>query len=138
MSTHPLERISAYADGELDANEARGVEAHLAVCTECTRELALIRTLGGAMKASLEAPPNGSVWMRVHRRVTTPIGWLLFVGGFATWTVLALIEWFQAGSLSVRWLATTGIGVGVVLLGAGIGYEQYRAWKTEPYKNVER
>ena len=90
------------------------------------------------MKAGLEADPNGSVWMRVHRRLTTPVGWLLFVGGLATWTVLALIEWFQAGELSVRWLATTGVGVGVVLIGAGIGYEQYRAWKMEPYKNVER
>ena len=56
MTNHPLERISAYADGELTQEEERSVEAHLSVCTECSRELALIRALGGAMKASLAKP----------------------------------------------------------------------------------
>jgi anti-sigma factor RsiW len=138
MKNHPLERISAYADGELSADEARGVEAHLAVCTECTRELALIRTLGDAMKAGLGERPNGSVWGQVHRSITRPLGWILFAGGLAVWTVLALVEWFQGGELSVRWVASTAVGVGVVLIGAGIGFEQYRAWKAEPYRHIER
>jgi hypothetical protein len=38
----------------------------------------------------------------------------------------------------VRWLSSTAVGVGVVLIGVGIGYEQYRAWKDEPYKHIER
>lgn len=138
MSNHPLERISAYADGELDAEDARGVEAHLRGCTECTRELALIRALGGAMKASLAERRNGSVWGRVNRSITRPIGWMLFVGGISAWIVLGVIEWFRAGELGMRWLATTGIGLGFGLLVAGIGYEQYRAWKTEPYRHIER
>jgi anti-sigma factor RsiW len=138
MNNHPLERISAYADGELTAEEERGVEAHLALCTECSRELALIRALSGAMKASLADRPNGSVWGRVHRSLTRPIGWLLFAGGVTTWAVLGLVRWFQAGELGVRWLATTGIGVGLVLIGAGIGYEQYRAWRDEPYRHIQR
>ena len=138
MTNHPLERISAYADGELTDEEERSVEAHLSICTECSRELALIRVLGGAMKASLADLPDVSVWGRVHRSITTPIGWLLFIGGLTTWTLLALVEWFQVGELSLRWLATTTAGVGLVLIGAGIGYEQYRAWKDEPYKHIER
>jgi anti-sigma factor RsiW len=138
MNDHPLERISAYADGEVSAEEARRVEAHLAICTECTRELALIRALGGAMKSSLRERPRRSAWSRVHRSITTPVGWLLFVAGVSVWGALALIEWFQAGELSVRWLSSTAVGVGVVLIGVGIGYEQYRAWKDEPYKHIER
>jgi anti-sigma factor RsiW len=138
MNNHPLERISAYADGELDADEARGVEAHLGACTECARELALIRALGGAMKASVSDYHGVSVWDRVNRSIARPIGWMLFVGGLSAWAVMGLIEWFQAGTLSVRWLATTGIGLGFGLMVAGIGYEQYRAWKAEPYRHVER
>lgn len=138
MSDHPLERISAYADGELDAESARAVEAHLAVCTECARELSLIRAMGGAMKASLERPPAESTWSRVHRSVTRPAGWLLVLGGVAVWTGLALVEWFRAGTPTLEWLATTAAGVGLALLGAGIAYEQYRAWKDEPYRHVER
>jgi anti-sigma factor RsiW len=138
MSTHPLERISAYADGELDAEEVRGVEAHLAGCTECARELALIRALGGAMKVSLAERRHGSVWNRVHRSITRPIGWMLFVGGISAWIVLGVIEWFRMGELSVRWLATTGIGLGFGLIVAGVGYEQYRAWRDEPYRHIER
>ena len=138
MSNHPLERISAYADGELDAEEARGVEAHLAACTECSRELALIRALGGAMKVSLAERQHASLWGRVHRSITRPIGWMLFVGGISAWVMLGLIEWFRAGDLGVRWLATTAVGLGLGLMVAGIGYEQYRAWKDEPYRHIER
>jgi anti-sigma factor RsiW len=138
MTNHPLERISAYADGELTEEEERSVEAHLSVCTECSRELALIRALGGAMKASLAGLPEVSVWGRVHRSITTPVGWILLIGGVAVWSLLALVEWFQAGDLSARWLATTAAGVGFVLIGAGIGYEQYCAWRDEPYKHIER
>src|SRR5690606_24802742 len=107
-------------------------------CTECSRELALIRALGGAMKASLAERPYGSIWARVHRSITRPVGWLLLVGGMGTWVVLGLIRWFQAGELGVRWLATSGIGLGFGMLVAGIGYEQYRAWRDEPYRHIER
>lgn len=34
------ERLAAYADGSLDAAEAREAEAHLALCAACTREVA--------------------------------------------------------------------------------------------------
>lgn len=138
MNPHSLERLSAYADGELSREDARRVEAHLAVCTECARELSLIRAVGDAMKATLEAPAPETSWHRVHRSLTRPMGWLLLVGGGAALVFLAVIEWFRAGTPSVTWLASTAAGVGLTLLAIGIGYEQYRAWKDEPYKNVER
>ena len=102
---HPYERISAYADGELTDSEERSVEAHLAVCTECARELALIRALGGAMRSTLVAETEQSLWEKVHRRVTAPVGWLLSIGGVTVWAALAVIEWFKAGGLTVQWLA---------------------------------
>lgn len=138
MNAHPTDRIDAYADGELGPDEARALDAHLALCTECRRELALIRAMGGAMKDTLEQAPARSLWGTVHARITRPLGWTLLLAGVAVWTALALFAWFRAGSLEPRWLAGTAIGVGAVLLMVGIGWEQYRAWREEPYGRIER
>lgn len=139
MTHHPVVAISAYADGELTQQEEAQVKAHLDECTECARELALIKSMGAAMVDNLRsAPPRAGVWDRVHQRITQPFGWLLFTGGVSVWVVLLLIEWFRAGDLSLRWLATTAIGIGIGLLAVGIGYEQYREWRHSPYKDLEQ
>ncbi|HJU66566.1 MAG TPA: zf-HC2 domain-containing protein [Gemmatimonadaceae bacterium] len=136
---HPREAISAYADGELTAEEEARVEAHLTHCTECARELALIRAMGQAMSQtarSTTAQPG--VWQQVHRRITQPIGWLLASAGVATWVALALVEWFRSRSLTPEWLATTAVGIGVALIAVAVGYEQLREWRDSPYKDIER
>ena len=136
---HPQALISAYADGELSPSEAARVEAHLAACTECTRELALIKDIGAAMTAHRprsDAPPD--VWRGVHRRITQPIGWILVVAGVTVWIALALIEWFRAGSLTAGWLSATAVGIGLALLFVGVVHQQYREWRSSPYKDLER
>ncbi len=136
MTEHPSELISAYADGELSPEDARQIENHLRLCTECARELALIQSMGGAMKTmSLQ---RRSVWEGVHRRITFPIGWVLFVAGLGVWVALATYEWFRQGELTAEWLGATAIIVGLVLLLVGVAYEQYREWKETPYKDVQR
>lgn len=137
MTEHPSELISAYADGELTPEDRRQVENHLRLCTECTRELALIQSLGGAMKA-MSPHRHRSVWEGVHRRITFPIGWVLLVAGLGVWVALAIYEWFRQGALTAEWLAATAIIVGLVLLLVGVAYEQYREWKETPYKDIQR
>jgi anti-sigma factor RsiW len=137
MNGHPREALSAYADGELPPEEARRVRAHLERCTECARELATIRTLGGAMRTMHPAPRRAGTWEAVHRRITRPVGWILLVAGVALWTVLAVVSWFRQ-ALTLEWLAATAVGVGVAMLAAGIAYEQYREWKDSPYRDIER
>ncbi len=138
MTEHPRERISAYADGELSTQDAGAVEAHLRTCTECARELALIRTLGGEMRAMADERPDRSAWEGVHRRLTRPLGWVLVVAGVVTWAALAVLEWFRTRELSAEWLATTALVIGLALLVVGVGYEQYREWKRSPYKDVQQ
>jgi anti-sigma factor RsiW len=136
---HPREAISAYADGELTAEEEERVEAHLAHCTECARELALIRSMGEAMvlgARSTTTPPG--IWRHVHRRITQPIGWLLVSAGVVIWIALAIIEWFRSSSLTPAWLATTAVGIGLALIAVAVGYEQLREWRDSPYKDIER
>lgn len=63
------ERLSAYMDGELPAAEAHRMEAHLAVCEECRRELAELRRLQALLRGlpeprlprSFTLPVTGSV-----------------------------------------------------------------------------
>jgi anti-sigma factor RsiW len=137
MTTHPREALSAYADGELPPGEAAAVEAHLEVCTECLRELAIIRNLGGAMKDLRAEPARRSVWEDVHRRITRPVGWVLLAAGALIWAGLITVRWFRQ-ELTLVWVAGTAIGVGLLMLALGIAYEQYREWKGSPYKDLER
>lgn len=136
-SPHPEEELSAYADGELPASEARAVEAHLETCTECRRELAVIETMGDAMNAA-SGTGGGSVWDGVRRRIVRPAGWLLLAAGVAVLAALAAVEWFRTGALTTGWLATTAAGVGIGLLAVSIGWEQYREWRESPYRDVEK
>ena len=136
MSAHPRERLMAYADGELDRHAASEIERHLDGCTECSRELSIVNSLKGAMK-EMESNQSRDVWGAVHRRLTTPVGWLLILGGTLFWVVLAVVRWFQA-ELTVEWLASTAVVTGLIMLFVAVGSEQYRNWKIERYKDVER
>lgn len=137
MNGHPRERLSAYLDRELSREEAEAIEVHLRGCTECGRELALMRDLGGAVRNLTGGNQGRSVWAAVHRRITRPIGWVLLVAGCGIWAGLALAAWLRA-ELTLEWLAVTGIGVGIFLLLIGVTHEQYREWKDTRYKDVER
>jgi hypothetical protein len=137
MNRHPREELHAYADGELPAQEARRVEAHLRGCTECARELALIQSMGEAMKSSYSRRPPAGIWDGVHRRITRPVGWLLILVGTMIWVGLALVSWLRQ-ELTLEWLAGSALVIGFVLLAVGIGYEQYREWKDSPYRNLRR
>jgi anti-sigma factor RsiW len=137
MSRHLGARLSAYMDGELPADEAADIERHLLECTECNRELAIMSTLGGAMRTMTSGTSQRSVWDRVHRRLTRPAGWILLVAGAVVWAALALVAWVRA-ELTVEWVAATGVATGLLLLLVGLGYEQYREWKETRYKDVQR
>jgi len=137
MTAHPRAQLSAYHDDELTAKEAAGVERHLRTCTECSRELAIMRRLGGAMRSMSEDRATTDVWSGVYSRITRPVGWLLLLAGVAIWAVLALIGWLRA-ELTLEWAAATAAGTGLLLLAIGIGHEQYREWRETRYRDVEQ
>jgi anti-sigma factor RsiW len=137
--THPRDRLGEFADGELSGEEARGIEVHLAGCTECAREVALIRTMGGAVRKSvMNTEPQRSVWNGVQRRLTQPIGWLLVIAGVGIWIALGVVEWYRSRVLTLEWLAVSAIAIGIVLIAVGVGSEQYREWKATRYRDIER
>jgi anti-sigma factor RsiW len=137
MSVHPREQLSAYLDGELPAGDAADIERHLRDCTECTRELAIMKDLGGAMRTMSTQYRGRSVWDGVHRRLTRPVGWLLILTGTAIWTWLVVSRWLRE-ELALEWAAATGVAVGLVLLLISLAYEQYRDWRETRYKDVHQ
>jgi anti-sigma factor RsiW len=137
MTAHPREQLTAYADGELDLSSASEIERHLAICTECARELAIVRSLKGAVKEMQSMQREKDLWSGIHRRLTKPIGWILILAGTAVWMALAAIQFFRQ-ELTIEWLAASALLTGAALLLVGIGHEQYRQWKNERYKDVER
>jgi anti-sigma factor RsiW len=136
MKEHPVDMLSAYADGELTAAERLRVEDHLERCTECRRDLALIKTMGTAMR-NVESNAGTDVWNGVRSRIVRSIGWALVLGGVMLWIVLAAVAWFRE-AFTLEWLASTAVGVGLLVLLVSIGLEQYQEWKTSPYKNIQQ
>jgi len=71
-----VERVFLYALQALPAGEAGGVEAHLAACAECRRELETLRPTICAFVSwptdVLRAP--ASLWERLTRRIATETG----------------------------------------------------------------
>lgn len=135
---HPVELLGAYADGELDAGRTATVAEHLTRCTECAREVALIRSMGGAMRQMVKATPRPGVWDTVHRRITRPVGWILILAGAAIWAGLLLVEWYRSRALSWEWIGATAFWVGAAMLIIGVAWEQYRDWKDTRYRDVTR
>jgi anti-sigma factor RsiW len=136
MNVHPREQLSAYVDGELPPDDAAAVERHLRDCTECARELTIMRDMGGAMRTMSTQYRGRGVWNGVHRRITRPVGWLFILAGVAVWAWLAVSRWSQQ-ELTLEWAAGTAVVVGLVLLLLSLGYEQYRDWRETRYKDVE-
>ncbi len=81
--------------------------------------------------------PRRSTWERVHLRITRPVGWTLLAAGVLVWAGIVAVAWFRQPP-TLAWLAATAAGVGVAMLAIGIAHEQYREWKTSPYRDIER
>jgi len=72
VSTHRIERqLSAYLDGELTAEDAAEVRAHLAGCESCRAEVESLRAtktlVGRLAQPSLPAGFAAGVWSRIER-----------------------------------------------------------------------
>jgi ferric-dicitrate binding protein FerR (iron transport regulator) len=129
-----------YLDGELPPEERRRFEAAMEASTELRREAAIYRALREDLTAvSFErGVGRDSVWGRVNRRLTRPIGWLLLIVGVAVWVGYVVYEFFASPAPSWQKMATSAVVIGVLLLFASVIYERYRELLTDPYRHVER
>jgi hypothetical protein len=67
FTRHVSSQLARFADGDLDPREQRRVEAHLAKCDRCRRELEDFRFAAGLMRELTAAPAPDSVWRSVEQ-----------------------------------------------------------------------
>ena len=99
---HP-QRLLAFLDGELSAEEASRVDAHVAGCELCRDELSRHRQLHARLHAAAPTPVRGGLWADLQPRLHATrgawphrvawAGYLLIavlglgVGGWAGWSM---------------------------------------------------
>lgn len=133
------EDLMRYLDGELPDAAHAEVEAALARSTELSRELAIYRALAHDMRdLSFAVHREASVWGAIDRRLTRPVGWVLFAGGLILWFTYG--AWVFAGSDAdpLEKIAVAGVVVGFLVLLASTIFERLREWRTDPYRDIER
>ena len=105
-----------------------------------TRELAVFK----AIKDDLQnlkltgGGHNGSVWDSVNRQLTRPVGWLLLVVGSLIWAAYGLYVYLTSPVFFLEKMATSAVGIGILLLFASVIWERYREWLTDPYRDIQR
>jgi Putative zinc-finger len=91
-----VEKLSALADGDLPAQEADKLRAHLEICTNCRRELEALEALRARL-AALPAPEGDDNWIALSRKLPAPRRWRrwVLVPAFAAAAALAGVVWVQ-------------------------------------------
>lgn len=133
--------LMRFLDGELPPEERSRIDAHLASCTECRREFAIFEEMKRDFAALRTAVPGGGppVWEPVRRRLVQPLGWVLVIVGALLWIGYAVYQFLTSPvPPPVAKVAQGALWIGLLLLLASVAVERYRAWKTDPYREVQK
>ena len=131
--------LMRYLDDELPDEDRGRVGSAIEGSTELQRELALFRAMKEDfqdLSYSLEQPTG--VWDQVSRRLARPMGWVLLVVGTLTFLGYGAYVYVVSPADLLAKLATGAVVIGVLLLLASVIREQYKAWNSEPYRDVQR
>ena len=128
-----------YIDDELPPERRREVETALEGSTELRRDYVVF----SHMKSDLEAigaqmGESGNAWAAVNRRLTRPLGWILFIIGAAVWLAYGVYQYMIGGDAMWAKLATSAVVVGLVMLLLSVVVDRLRDLKTDPYKEIQR
>ena len=71
MNDQWTDRLSDYLDGDLDAEERTGLEAHLMGCENCRETLAGLRRIMARARALEDRTPERDLWNGIAARIGT-------------------------------------------------------------------
>ena len=133
------EELMRYLDSEVGPEERNRIERSVESSTELRRELAVYRAMKDDLQTlKLNGGSNGSIWNAVNRNLTRPLGWVLLIVGSLVWAAYGIYLYLNSEAFLWEKLATSGVGIGILLLLAGVIWERYRVWLTDPYKDIQR
>jgi ABC-type antimicrobial peptide transport system permease subunit len=134
------DELMRYLDGEASPEERARIESEAAGSTELSRDLTVFRMMKEDLMGLQFSPElrRVSVWDSVHSQLTRPIGWILLVIGTAVWVGYGAYLYAVSDGEPFEKMATGAIVIGILLLLVSVIWEQYRAWLTDPYKDIQR
>ncbi len=141
------ELMMGYLDNELEQQQRKTLENHLASCWQCAGELEEFKKLKQMTDGVTLAEPEDRIWQQywanVYNRIERGVGWVIFsLAGI----VLVVYGGFKAIEEIIR-DPTVELTLKVILLAfiAGIAIlfvsvlrERLYFWKTDRYKDVRR
>ena len=128
-----------YLDSEVGPEERNRIERSVESSTELRRELAVYRAMKDDLQTlKLNDGSNGLIWNAVNRNLTRPLGWVLLIVGSLVWAAYGIYLYLNSEAFLLEKLATSGVGIGILLLLASVIWERYRVWLTDPYKDIQR
>jgi anti-sigma factor RsiW len=139
--------MMAYLDDELDDEQKRAFEAHLASCSDCAKDMEEFKKLKQMTDCVALVEPEDRVWdeywNHTYNRIERGAGWILFsvaaialliYGGFEL--IETIIEDRAVGALAkVGLLALVG---GLAILFVSVLRERVYFWSRDRYKDVRR
>jgi uncharacterized membrane protein len=139
--------MMAYLDDELNTQQRRAFEEHLASCPDCTKELGEFQKLKAITDSVALVEPEDRVWEQywhnLYNRLERGAGWILFsvaaitlllYGGFEL--IEEIIRDRAVGVLmKVGLLALLG---GLAILFVSVLRERLYFWSRDRYKDVRR
>jgi len=139
--------MMAYLDDELNDEQKRAFEAHLASCDDCAKDMEEFKKLKRMTDCVAFAEPEDRIWDEywnsLYNRIERGAGWILFsvaaialliYGGFEL--VESIIEDRTIGVLAkVGVLALIG---GLAILFVSVLRERIYFWGRDRYKDVRR
>ena len=131
--------LMRFLDGELPSEEVARVEEALKRSTELQREFRIFQALRDDVSGLTYDPPaRDSVWDGVERRLTRPLGWILFVFGAILWTGYGAWVFATSAVNPIEKLAVGAMVVGFFMLLGTTVMERLREWRTDPYRDIQR
>jgi predicted anti-sigma-YlaC factor YlaD len=139
--------MMAYLDDELDDEQRRAFEAHLASCGDCAKDLEEFKKLKQITDGVQLVEPEDRIWdeywSRIYNRIERGTGWILFsvaaialliYGGFEL--IETVIENRTVGVLARVGLVT--LVAGGAILFVSVLRERIYFWSRDRYKDVRR
>ncbi len=139
--------MMAYLDNELDDEQKRAFEEHLASCSACAKEMAEFKKLKQLTDNVTLVEPEDRIWQQywsgIYNRVERGFGWILF-------SLAAILLIIYGGFKFIEELIkdqTVGmlLKVGLLVLIAGLAIlfvsvlrERLYFWRKDRYKDVRR
>ena len=139
--------IMGYLDNELEDEQRRAFEEHLAKCPECKGEVEEFRRLIDVTDEVVLAEPEDRIWQQywssIYNRIERGVGWILFsvaailllvYGGFKA--IEEIIKDPTVGVILKAGLLALIAGLAVLLV--SVLRERLYFRKKDRYKNVRR